>query len=319
MKVPRHLVLKMETRRNSLLKKYRWFVALYCLYLKILDAREHKKEKREDIERFLDLMELASFKLSGLTELINRVFARLSKQRSYYRIPLLPNWLITKERTFRGKKFRMSDYSWHIFITKRENRGLWQDMDLHFGRLLDIAVRWDGGKRRYVGVRFWLTPRKFASGNGSDPHGKWEFYHEIWEIDNRFPVSRWWWGHGWFRATSRGGLSELYCRFGHLFCWTWNGHLHGFLGKELTAAEKQEVFETKYMPELKKWGKESAQMCLDAITGYPRNPEKEYYWACCMDCRVLMHPDTSYGTEEYLRCDKCRERHEKELDAKFVA
>ncbi len=271
MKVPKHLVLKMEAWRNSLLPK-----------------------------------------------LINKVSARLSKRRSHYRIPLLPNWFLTKEWTFRGKKFKLSNYPWHIFITKHEDRGLWQDMDIHFGRLLDIAVRWDGGKRRYVGVRFWLTPYKPHLSNCSSLRGTWEFYHEIWKIENKFPVSRWWWGHGWFRATSRGGLSGIYRHFGHLFRWTWNGHRHGFLGKELTAEEKEKVLE-EYELSLKKWGHKDVRIYFDAITGYSRNLEKEYYWACCVDCRILMHPYELWGEKEYLRCDECRERHEKKLDGRFVA
>ncbi|MBI4059474.1 hypothetical protein HY406_00210 [Candidatus Giovannonibacteria bacterium] len=318
MSVPKNLSRRTESWRNSLLEKYTWFVALYCVYLKGLDAFIHRKERRKNWQRGRDLTALADRKLGDLYHLTNRVSARLNRNR-FYHFPLLPNKFLAKERTFRGTKIKLIHFPWHIIINKHEEWGFWQDMNIRLGKLLEVAIRWDGGRRRYVAMRLWLVPYKYFYQPHPDHYGKFEACHEIWEIENRYPVSRWWWGYGWFRAAChRGNLFALYHHFGYLFRWTRNGCRQGFLGKELTVKEKERVLE-EYKRRLKVWGREDAQMYLDAITGYSRNLEKEYYWACCIDCHILMRPDTSYGTEEYLRCDKCRERHEKELDAQFAA
>ena len=51
MKVPQNLARRTESWRNNLLKKYSWFVALYCVYLKRLDAFARRKERRKSWQR----------------------------------------------------------------------------------------------------------------------------------------------------------------------------------------------------------------------------------------------------------------------------
>ena len=115
MSVLKNLSRRTEFWRNSLLEKYGWFVALYCVYLKGLDAFAHRKERRESWQRRRDLMALTDSALGGLYHLANRVSARLNRYRFYY-FPLLPNKFLAKERTFRGKKIKLIHFPWHILI-----------------------------------------------------------------------------------------------------------------------------------------------------------------------------------------------------------
>ena len=291
--------------RNYLLKNPPFFF-IYCVWLRRLDAYTHHDEIREDWKRHGDLLSLVLRKLANAPIWIScKAQRRLLSDNFYYCIPFAPNKFLMKERVFCGKKFQLLYYPWKIGINKRRDRPFWQDMDIGLGRLLNIAVRWDDGQRDYVSMRFWRINHEYYFYGGDGEFGKFEFYHELWRIEGRYPVSRWWWGSGWFRKfCCLGNFEELYRHFGHLFRWNWNGRRYGFLGKELSAREKEAVLAI-YERERKKWDKKTERMYLDAITGFSRNPSREYFWACCIDCRRMMHPEC----ESDLRCDECNYKH----------
>lgn len=314
MNLARNLCLELKplflSWRNYLLKST-LFLIFYCAWLRRMDAHKHRGEIREDWQRHADLFSIARQKLANAPiGIAHKAQNRFLGEHFYYYIPLAPNKFLMKERVFRGKRFQLSYFPWKIGISKRCGRAFWQDMDIGLGKLLDIAVRWDEGHRQYVAIRFWLIRWERYRDGGYSYFGKFEFYHELWSIKNRFSVSRWWWGSGWFRKSCyRAHFNELYRHFGHLFRWTRKWQRYGFLGKELTAEQKEAVF-TIYECERKKEGEKYARMYLDAITGYPRNHFREYFWACCIDCRALMHPNN----ESDLRCDDC-ERKKWEINA----
>lgn len=309
MNLARNLGLKLKlfflSWRNHLLKRSTLFLIIYCAWLRRLDRRAHREERREGYWRHTDLENLALRKLANAPDGINWKVRNWLGEHHFYYVPLAPNKFLVKERVFRGKKFQLSRFPWKIDISKRRGRAFWQDMNIDLGKFLEIAVRWDEGRRCYVAIRFWLIRWKRFLYNNPESFGRFEFYHELWLVENHFPVSRWWWGSGWFRVSCyRGNFERLYRHFGHLFHWTWQGQRYGFLGKELTARQKEAVF-TIYERERKKWGKETAQMYLDAITGYSRNLFREYYWACCIDCAAMMRPEE----ESDLRCEECEEKY----------
>lgn len=306
---------KMTWFRDFLIVKSKLFLAFYCLYINIWNfvsaSREDRKENwRMKVSR--QQLIFRKFKKGALgaeARVLNRI------QWNYLYLPLLPNWFLTKEWHVFGKKFQLTRFKWFIYVErfwKRDFWNFWKNIDIHLGKLGEIAIRWQGGwngKRCYVAIRLWLREYKdFFLPIAGGVFGTFELVHEIHEFSPKIAVSRWWWGSGWLRLRAPFfNIYHLYHHFGGLIRFHWRGRFKEFFGKKLSTAEKEMLYEKRYIPALESYHDEkSARYILDAIHGTPRSIFKELFPSVCIKCRIRFNPSQDDGEwRSQIFCEEC--------------
>jgi len=292
-----HLIHFPVSLRDLLIERSAVATILYAFYLKWrfrkIRASSPLNEMTWDDRALRDRFE-NSFELRHKVE-------RAIRRRSW-EIPLAPNWLFARPRVVFGRIIQLSDFNWQMNWNAEKFRHFWKNLDIDFGGILQIAVRWDGGRRRYVAIRLWVSKTTFLLPIHHPEVSLFEFSHELYEVTPGLSVSKWWWGPGWVTQQSSGHHElAIYRHFGTLFRWYWKGRRNGFFGKELTAAQKEKVYYDFFKVE--RWDS-NRRMYSDIITGNSRDFITEWYPAVCVDCHCRFNPD-EYDFMTILRCSDC--------------
>lgn len=225
-------------------------------------------------------------------------------------ISFLPNRLLMKKWRIFGREFQITKYPWRTEMVRPWQNRLWKNLNLSLGKLGEVAIRWDNGYRCYIAVHLWLCEyKRHFTLPRENRYGRWEFFHEIWQIGNQFPVSKWWWGDGWLRvAVFRGNLYNLYRHFGKLIRWRWKDKYCGLIGVALAPEHQDEVWRMS-QEEHARYCVQSAQALQDAVLGTVRNQMREAYPAICNDCGSTFDPHyPGDGPRNWDHCPDCQEK-----------